>query len=105
MADTDYALVVHHSVDIRDNPLLPRYFDRPHKVLFRAPFRTRGSLLVELSQIPDIVAALLVSYRQTQDRAMNGERHDAHISYPVPSLCMFISSRSYRIHVIGKRKR
>lgn len=57
MADND-SLVVHYSVDIRDDTLISCCFDCAQKLLFRSPVGPDRSFLVKLSQIPNVVTSI-----------------------------------------------
>ena len=54
----DDLLVVHDSVNVRDDALVRRRLDCAQELFFRSPVVSDGSFLVKLSQVPDIVAAM-----------------------------------------------
>lgn len=57
MAAND-SLVVHHSVDIRDDTLISCCFDCAQKLFFRSPVGPDRSFLVKFSQIPNVVTSI-----------------------------------------------
>ena len=67
--------MVHDGVNVGDDTVIRCGIDSFLEVLFGTPFGTPGSLLFELSQIPDIIATI---------SGLPGKV--TYISYPVPSL-------------------
>jgi hypothetical protein len=49
--------VVHHRVDVGDDTMLLGYLDRLEELVLGAPLGALSSLLVELAEIPDVIAA------------------------------------------------
>ena len=54
----DDLLVVHDSVNVRDDALIRCRLDSAQELFFRSPVVSDGSFLVKLSQVPDVVAAM-----------------------------------------------
>ena len=53
-----YLLVVHDSVNVRDDSLIGGGLDGANELFFRSPVGSLGSFLVKLSQVPDVVTAI-----------------------------------------------
>ena len=59
--------MIENRIDISDDPLIGCHLDSPQEVFFCSPLGSLGSFLIELAEVPDIIAAELSgSYEHEQ---------------------------------------
>ena len=64
-----YSLVIHYSVDVSDDTLISCSLDGLDELFFRAPIGPPSSFLVELAEIPYIIAVGSMSASSCQSSA------------------------------------